>query len=52
MRRPTAIALIILLVLLAITAIVQFTRSPPDRPYPGPVPGTPLPPALTASPSP
>jgi hypothetical protein len=42
--RPfTKITLIVLFVLLAIAAIAQFTIDAPERPYLGPVPGTPLP---------
>ncbi|GIU97366.1 MAG: hypothetical protein KatS3mg013_1169 [Actinomycetota bacterium] len=52
MRRPTAIALIVLAVLLGVTAVVQFTQPAPPRPYPGPMPGTPLPPELTRTPNP
>jgi len=52
MRRPTAIVLVLLFLLLTVTAIVQLTQDPPDMPFPGPVPGTPLPPELTRSASP
>ena len=51
MRRPTAIVLVLLFVLLAVAAVLQATQAPPGTPYPGPVSGTPLPPELTASPS-
>jgi hypothetical protein len=52
MRRPTAIILISLFVLLVAAAIVQFAIiDAPDQPYPGPQSGTQLPPtpAATAS---
>ena len=52
MRRPTAIVLIALFLLLAVTAIVQLTQEPPDEPFRGPTSGTPLPPELTGSVSP
>jgi hypothetical protein len=52
MRRPTAIVLVLLFLVLTITAVIQFTQDPPSEPYPGPVPGTPLPPELTVTPSP
>jgi hypothetical protein len=52
MRRPTAIVLVLLFLLLTITAIVQLTQDPPSTPYPGPASGTPLPPELTRSASP
>jgi len=42
--------LIILFVLIVIAGIAQFTMSGPDRPYPGPLPGTPLP-SLSPSPT-
>jgi len=51
MRRPTAIVLVLLFVLLTVTAVVQFTQDPPDQPFRGPASGTPLPPELTRSPS-
>jgi hypothetical protein len=42
--RPfTRLVLIILFVLIVIAAVAQFTMDGPDRPYPGPVSGTPLP---------
>lgn len=50
MRRFTAITLIALALLLAGAATYQIVLASQDRgPYPGPVPGTPLPP-VTASP--
>lgn len=52
MRRPTAIVLILLFLLLTVTAIVQLTQEPPDEPFRGPTSGTPLPPELTSSPTP
>jgi hypothetical protein len=52
MRRPTAIVLVLLFVALTVTAIVQLTQEPPDEPFRGPLPGTPLPPELTRSASP
>ena len=50
MRRPTLIALIVLLVLVLGAAVAQLLQTPPDEPYPGPVSGTPLPPGLTTVP--
>ncbi len=44
MRPFTKITLIVLVSLLAIAAIAQFTMGGPDIPYDGPIPGTPLPP--------
>jgi hypothetical protein len=44
-RRPTAIVLVILFVLLAAAAVLQLTVRTPAAPFPGPVSGTPLPPA-------
>jgi hypothetical protein len=42
--RPfTRLVLIILFVLIVVAAIAQFTMGGPDRPYPGPVSGTPIP---------
>jgi hypothetical protein len=42
--RPfTKLLLIALFLLILIAAIAQFTMGGPDRPYPGPVSGTPLP---------
>jgi len=42
--RPfTKITIIVLFVLIAIAAVVQFTIGGPAERYPGPVPGTPLP---------
>jgi hypothetical protein len=42
--RPfTKLLLVILFLLIVIAAIAQFTMGGPDRPYPGPVSGTPLP---------
>lgn len=57
MRRGTLITLVVLFALLVVVAIVQLTQPAPTTPYPGPVPGTPLPPGLTtgtpaASPTP
>jgi hypothetical protein len=52
MRRLTAIVLVLLFLLLAVTAIVQATRDAPSTPYRGPVSGTPLPPELTRTASP
>ena len=49
MRPFTKLTLIALFVVIAIAAIAQFTMGGPDRPYPGPVSGTPLP-SLSASP--
>ncbi len=50
MRRFTAIALAALLLILAAAAVGQLLLARSGRgPYPGPVPGTPLPP-VTASP--
>ncbi|HEY7660537.1 MAG TPA: hypothetical protein VIC58_08055 [Actinomycetota bacterium] len=44
MRRFTLITLIVLVVLLAGAAIYQLVLATGDRePFPGPVPGTPLP---------
>jgi hypothetical protein len=41
--RPfTRLVLVILFVLIVVAAIAQFTMKP-DRPYPGPVSGTPFP---------
>jgi hypothetical protein len=51
-RRGTAITLVILFTLLAITAVVQLNQDAPTTPYQGPVSGTPLPPEPTATPSP
>jgi hypothetical protein len=51
MRRPTAIVLVLLFVLLLVTAAVQLTRDAPSSPYPGPASGTPIPPELTSSPA-
>gem|GEM_PF-1064521 len=49
MRRFTAITLIVLGLLLAGAAAYQALLASQDRgPYPGPVPGTPLPPAVTS----
>lgn len=45
MRPFTKLTLLALFLLLLVAAVVQFTMSPPERPYRGPVPGTPLPPA-------
>jgi len=48
--RPfTKVTIVVLFVLIAIAAIVQFTISEPEQRYPGPVSGTPLP---TLSPTP
>jgi hypothetical protein len=48
--RPfTKLTLLVLFLLLLATAIAQFTMDPPERPYPGPVPGTPYP-TVTSSP--
>jgi hypothetical protein len=42
--RPfTKLTLLVLFLLLLAAAIAQFTMTPPERPYPGPVPGTPYP---------
>jgi hypothetical protein len=42
--RPfTKVVLVVLFALIVIAAVAQFTIGGPDRPYPGPVPGTPLP---------
>ena len=49
MRRPTAIVLVLLFLLLTVTAIVQLTQEAPTTPYPGPASGTPLPPELTSA---
>ncbi|MGZ8566313.1 MAG: hypothetical protein ACXWXS_04605 [Actinomycetota bacterium] len=49
MRRGTAITLIVLFTLLVVTAAFQLTQDAPDTPFPGPVSGTPLPPAETSS---
>lgn len=43
MRPFTKLTLLALFLLLLVAAIAQFTMSPPERPYPGPVPGTPFP---------
>ena len=43
MRPFTKLTLIVLFVLIAIAAIAQFTIGEPDRLYPGPDSGTPLP---------
>lgn len=43
MRPVTKLTLLALFLLLLAAAVVQFTMDPPERPYPGPVPGTPLP---------
>lgn len=43
MRPFTKVTLLALFLLLLAAAIAQFTMSPPERPYPGPVPGTPFP---------
>jgi hypothetical protein len=51
-RRGTLITLIVLFALLVVVAIVQLTQPAPVSPYRGPVSGTPLPPELTATPSP
>jgi hypothetical protein len=42
-RRPTAILLIALFVVLVVAAVIQFSQDAPVDPYPGPVSGTPLP---------
>jgi hypothetical protein len=43
--RPfTKVVLVVLFALIVIAAVAQFTIGGPDRPYPGPVSGTPLPP--------
>ena len=47
MRRPTAIALVVLFLVVIAAAILQLTQDPPDAPFPGPVQGTPLPSGLT-----
>ena len=52
MRRPTAIVLVLLFLLLTVTAVVQLTQEPPDEPFRGPTSGTPLPPELTRSATP
>ena len=52
MRRGTAITLIVLFTLLAITALVQLNQDAPSTPYRGPVSGTPFPPELTVTPTP
>ncbi|GIV00510.1 MAG: hypothetical protein KatS3mg014_2125 [Actinomycetota bacterium] len=49
MRPFTKLTLLVLFLLLLVAAIAQFTMGPPERPYPGPEPGTPLP-SLPASP--
>jgi hypothetical protein len=42
--RPfTKIVLVVLFALIVIAAVAQFTIGGPNRPYPGPVSGTPLP---------
>jgi len=47
--RPfTKVTLIVLFVLIVIAAIAQFTIGEPDRLYPGPASGTPLPSRSTA----
>lgn len=43
MRPFTKVTLVVLFVLIAIAAIVQFAIDEPAERYPGPVPGTPLP---------
>ncbi|HXF72209.1 MAG TPA: hypothetical protein VNO79_06335 [Actinomycetota bacterium] len=49
MRRFTAITLIVLGLLLAGAAAYQILLASQDRgPYPGPAPGTPLPPGLVS----
>ena len=50
MRRPTAIALVLLFIVVIAAAILQFTQDAPDAPFPGPIPGTPLPSGLTTVP--
>jgi len=48
-RRFTAITLIVLALLLTGAAVYQALLASQDRgPYPGPVPGTPLPPAAAS----
>lgn len=47
MRRPTFIVLIVLFVLIVVTAVVQFTMTPPESPFEGPASPGQLP---TASP--
>jgi len=47
--RPfTKLTLIALFLLIVIAAVAQFTIGEPDRLYPGPVSGTPLPSRSTA----
>jgi len=47
--RPfTKLTLIVLFVLIVIAAVAQFTIGGPDRSYPGPASGTPLPSLSTA----
>jgi hypothetical protein len=43
MRPFTKIVLVVLFALIVIAAVAQFTIGGPNRPYPGPVSGTPLP---------
>ncbi|MGE5460548.1 MAG: hypothetical protein ACM3WR_07980 [Solirubrobacterales bacterium] len=43
MRPFTKVVLVVLFALIVIAAVAQFTIGGPDRPYPGPVSGTPLP---------
>lgn len=43
MRPFTKITIVVLFVLLIVAAIAQFTIGGPAEPFPGPVPGTPLP---------
>lgn len=47
MRRPTAIALVVLFLVVLGAAAAQLLQDPPDAPFPGPVSGTPLPSGLT-----
>jgi hypothetical protein len=49
-RRPTAITLIVLFVLITVVAVIQLTQDPPPTPYPGPVEGTPLPTQISPAP--
>jgi hypothetical protein len=49
MRRPTAILLVALFLVLVVAAVIQFTQDAPVAPYPGPVSGTPLPASVDAT---
>lgn len=51
MRKATAITLIVLFFLLAVTTIAQFNQEEPATPYPGPVSGTPYPSVVSPSPT-